>query len=357
MKKDFVMGKNNSIPVLNNQELSTFASQMGMMLSAGITIEEALRLLEQDTESLEGKVVIHDIYDVLETGKSLYISMKESGHFPKYVLDMVNIGEQTGKLDTVFSSLADYYEREEAIAEGIKQAITYPFVMIIMMLCVIIVLIAKVMPVFQQVYEQLGTTMTGISASILRLGGTLSRFSILFIIVFCIIVLGYVIFTRTEKGRLVFHNFVTHFPLTKNMYDKMAASRFSSALSIAMSAGFTTLESIIMVEQLITNALYKKKITLCKTLMEEGEEFSDAAVKSGIFSGSYGRMVSVGYKSGMLDSVMEKVSQRYEYEIDKEVNNFVSVLEPTLVAILSVIVGMILLSVMLPLMGIMSQIG
>lgn len=351
------MSKNNTIQILNNQELTTFTSQMGMMISAGITIDEALRLLEQDTESLEGKVVIHDIYDVLETGKSLYISMKESGHFPKYVLDMVNIGEQTGKLDTVFASLAEYYEREEAIADGIKQAITYPFVMIIMMLCVIIVLISKVMPVFQQVYEQLGTTMTGISASILKLGGTFSRFSIIFILIFCAVVLAYIIFTKTEKGKAVFYKFVTHFPLTRTLYDKIAASRFSSALSIAMSSGFTTIESIIMVEQLITNNLYKKKITLCKTLMEEGSEFSEAAVKSNIFSGSYGRMVSVGYKSGRLDSVMEKVSQRYEYEIDREVNNFVSVLEPTLVAILSVIVGMILLSVMLPLLGIMSQIG
>lgn len=347
----------NKLTPLTNHEISVFSNQMSMMLSAGITIDEALRLLEQDADTTEGKLLIHEIYDILETGTSLNHAIKESGLFPKYVVDMVTIGEQTGKLDTVFASLADYYDREEAIADSIRQAVTYPFIMIIMMLCVITVLIAKVLPSFKQVYEQLGSSVSGVSATILGVGDALGKYSAVFIIIFALLVGLYVYFTRTAAGRVVFQNLAAHLPIMGDMYDKIAAGRFSSGMALALGSGFTAMEAVIMVEQLITNKVYSKKITRLKALMDEGDLFSDAAVKAGIFSGTYGRMVSIGFKSGMLDSVMNRVAQRYELEVDRAIGHFVSILEPTLVAILSVIVGLILLSVMLPLMGIMSQIG
>lgn len=342
---------------LSNNEISAFASQMGMMISAGITVDEALRLIETDSDTEEGKELIKTIYTTLEDGNTLYHSMSVSGLFPKYVLDMVNIGEQTGNLDNVFSSLADYYEREENIAEGIKQAVTYPFIMIIMMLCVILVLIIKVLPIFQQVYEQLGTSMTGISASILNLGTTMGNYSAIFITVFILIIIGYFYFTKSEKGKLQLQDFAAAFPITKSLYDKISAGRFASGMALAIGSGFTTEEAVVMIRELITNKIYDKKIDACNEFMHDGMVFADAAVKAEIFSGTYGRMVSIGFKSGNLDVVMGKVATRYEREVDQEIGHFVSILEPTLVAILSIIVGMILLSVMLPLMGIMSSIG
>lgn len=342
---------------LSNHEISTFASQMGMMLSAGITVDEALRLLETDSDTNEGRDLIKRIYETLEDGNSLYTSMSESGLFPKYVLDMVNIGEQTGNLDNVFSSLSEYYEREESIAEGIKQAVTYPFIMIVMMLCVILVLMIKVLPIFQQVYEQLGTSMTGISASILNLGQTMGRYSAVFVIIFVALIAAYFYFTKSDNGKLRLEKFASSFILTRNLYDKIAAGHFASGLALAIGSGFTTEEAIEMVEQLITNEQYRNKIKKCRELMDDGVVFADAVVQSDIFSGSYGRMVSIGFKSGQLDRVMSKVATRYELEVDREIGHFVSILEPTLVAILSIVVGMILLSVMLPLMGIMSSIG
>lgn len=342
---------------LSIHEISTFSSQMGMMISAGITVDEALRLLATDAETEEGKALITGIYETLEDGNTLYQSMASSGLFPKYVLDMVNIGEQTGNLDNVFSSLADYYDREEAISEGIKQAVTYPFIMIAMMLCVIIILIVKVLPIFQQVYEQLGTSMTGLSASILNLGNTLSRYSVVFVGILVICVILYVLVTKTESGRAKLDAFAAAFPLTRELYDKIAAGRFSSGMALAIGSGFTTEEAMLMVRQLVSNKEYNKKVDKCYEYMNDGMVFSDAAVKSEIFSGTYGRMVSIGFKSGKMDVVLSKVATRYEVEVDREIGHFVSILEPTLVAILSIVVGMILLSVMLPLMGIMSSIG
>ncbi len=330
---------------------------MSMMLSAGITVSESLRLVEQDAQTDEGAELVNTIYTTLEKGHTLHESMEESGVFPKYMLDMVHLGEETGKLDTVFSSLADYYDRNESINSGIRQAVTYPFIMIAMMLCVIIVLVAKVLPVFQSVYEQLGTTMTGISATILNAGGALGAYSIIFICVFCIFVLAYVYVNESAKAREFVSDLGARFFLTRNLFDKIAAGHFASGMALAISSGFPTEEAMNMVEQLIANKEYKKKITLCKAMIAEGTSFADAAVKSNVFSGTYGRIIATGYKSGMLDSVMNKVAAKYEEEIDHEIGRFLSIIEPTLVAVLSLVVGLILLSVMLPLMGIISQIG
>lgn len=351
------MVQSNEIHPLTNKEISTFSSQMSMMISSGITIDEALRLIEHDSDTLEGKALIHDIYEYLENGKSLSYAMTESGYFPKYVLDMVHIGEETGKLDQVFESIAEYYEREEAVAEAIRQAVTYPFVMIIMMLCVIAVMITKVLPVFSDVYEELGASMTGVSAAIMNMGNNLSQYSIAILALIVLLIALYVFYAKTEKGHAAFEKIAISFPLTRELYDKISAGRFSSGMALAISAGFSAPQALALVEKLLTNRRYLKKVQLCKALMENGENFAEATVNSEIFEGAYGRMVSIGFKSGKLDSVMEKVSKRYEMEVDREMGHFISILEPTLVAILSVIVGMILLSVMLPLMGIMSQIG
>lgn len=352
-----IMKKKAETKLLSNTEIAFFCGQMSMMMSAGITVSEALHLLQEDTENTQGKDFIFSMAKMLDSGNSFYESLLDSGVFPKYVLDMIHIGEQTGNLDEVFSSLASYYEREENISKGIRSAVTYPFIMIAMMLCVILVLIVKVLPVFEQVFEQLGSSMTGLSASILHLGRNISNYSALFVILFGIMVLLYLFFTHSPSGREKLRDFAAGFPLTKDLYSSIAAGRFSSGMALALRSGFHTEEGLLMVKELITNKHYLKKIDACHEYMKSGENFSEAVIHANIFSGTYGRMVHIGFKSGKLDEIMAKIALQYENDVDYKINHFVSILEPTLVAILSVVVGMILLSVMLPLMGVMSSIG
>lgn len=349
--------KTGAVKALSNPEIASFCGQMSMMLSAGITVSEALRLLQADAESDEGKDIIFSMVAELDNGSNFYEAARHPGVFPKYVLDMIRIGELTGNLDDVFSSLSAYYEREENISKGIRSAVTYPFIMITMMLCVILVLMIKVLPVFEQVFEQLGSTMSGLSASILHLGQSISRYSALFVILFVVLVGIYIFFTRFASGREKLRDFAAGFLPTKDLYNSIAAGRFSSGMALALRSGFNTEEGLLMVKELITNKLYLKKVDACHEYMKAGENFSEAVIHAEIFSGTYGRMVGIGFKSGKLDEVMSNVASRYENDVDYKINHFVSILEPTLVALLSIVVGMILLSVMLPLMSIMSSIG
>ncbi|MFV0362077.1 MAG: type II secretion system F family protein [Suipraeoptans sp.] len=152
--------KHQNITPLSNMEVSAFCSQMSMILNAGISSIEGIDLLIEDSESSDEKALLNIIQESLGETGSIYESLLSTKAFPEYMLNMVNIGEQTGQMDSVFDALATHYEREASISQSIKNAVTYPMIMVTMMIVVILVLITQVMPIFNQVFKQLGSEMT-----------------------------------------------------------------------------------------------------------------------------------------------------------------------------------------------------
>lgn len=343
--------------LLSNAEISSFCSQTAMILNAGITPYEGMNILLQDTTDAKGKALIEEIIGVCGQGESFTTALKSTGVFPEYVLHMVELGEQSGNLDDVMQSLTAYYDHEEMIADSIRSAVRYPLIMIGMMLLVIYVLLTRVLPIFNEVFLQLGSEMTGVSSSLLRLGNTLNSGSIIILIVVIAVFILYFLGFRTKKGKAITTAFLNEFALTKGFYDRVAAGRFASGLAMTISAGLDTYSSIDLVREIIEHKRTVDKIDVCKKCLMEGDNLSEALEKARIFSSLYSRMVSVGFRTGSIDVVMAKISENYEKETEKKLQEIIAILEPTLVIILSLIVGLILLSVILPLMGIMSSIG
>lgn len=243
------------------------------------------------------------------------------------------------------------------MAKNIKSAVSYPLVMLGMMIVVIFVLIVKVLPVFNEVFQQLGTGLGGISGTILSLGNTVSRYALVFVLVAAVIAGLFLYFAFTAKGRRQIRVFARSFLPTRKLMEKIACSRFASGMYLSLSSGLDTDQSLEMVSRLVDHPVIQEKIRNIQALILEGTSFADAVSQTNMFSGIYARMVSIGYKTGAMDDVMKQISAQYDEEIDSRMSDLVAKLEPTLVAILSIIVGLILLSVMLPLMGIMSNIG
>lgn len=342
---------------LSNQEMAAFCDQIAMVLNAGIAPMEGVSIMLEDTRSEEGKEILRSIVDMCDEGESFYNSVEQTGVFPKYALDMIKIGEQSGKLEEVMRSLAFHYTREENIRRGIKNAVTYPLMIVTMMLVVILVLIIKVLPIFNDVFAQLGTEMTGFSRTLMNVGSAISRYSIVFVALLAVIVILYFVFSKTSWGRKKFTGFLSKFFATRGLYEKIASGRLASGLSLTINAGLDMDEGLSLVESLVDNSDLQKKIEKCREQMNEGVSLSDALCENEIFSNMYARMINVGFKTGSVDTVLKKIADGYEEEVDERMSNLISVLEPTLVIILSVIVCMILLSVMLPLMAVMSSIG
>ncbi len=343
--------------LLSHYEISVFCRQTTMLLKAGIAPALGIDILMQDTEDPKGKALLQKIQEPLREGASYQEAIAATGAFPDYMLNMIAIGEQSGTLDTVMENLANYYEHEDNIRTNLKSALSYPLIMIGMMFVVIIVLITQVLPIFSQVFAQLGTSMNAFSQSLLNLGNHLNDYSVILVCILAVIVLVFLYFTRTEAGKRQFVGFASRFGLTKSLYDGIAAGRFASGMALALSSGMDTFNGLDLTLKLVENKAISEKIDRCKKLIIEGESFPDALSQAEIFSKLYSRMVSVGFRSGSMDIVMKQIADRYESDTDRRIYSIIAVLEPTLVIILSLIVGMILLSVILPLMGIMSSIG
>ena len=342
---------------LTNEELAAFCGQVSILLHAGITPIEGIRILLSDTTDSGSKQLLQAIIDAVENGDSFAESLATVGVFPDYVLNTIKLGEEAGSLDEVMTSLANYYERESQISESIRSAVTYPVVMIIMMLCVIVILITRVLPIFNQVFVQLGSEMTGFAASLMNVGSALKNYSVVFMTVIAVIVALSVYFAKSTSGRNAVRKVASKMHVFKSFYEGIACGRFASGMALAMSAGLDTFESLRLVGKLVEHKAMEEKIEVCRASIEKGDNLAEGLKAAKIFSNVNNRMVAVGFKTGEIENVMNKIAEEYERKTEKKINEIISVIEPTLVIVLSIIVGLILLSVILPLMGIMTSIG
>ena len=348
------MTSEKHLPPLSNAETSAFCSQMAMILRSGISSIEGISiLLEDSTDSGETELLQQINQTLLETGR-LDQALDATGAFPSYMVQMTRLGEESGQLDNVMNSLALYYEKEASLSQSIKNAVTYPFLMILMMILVILVLLTKVMPVFQQVFRQLGTEMSGLSLAVLNLGMFLNRHTAVCIAVLLLLAFGFLALFKTKGGHNILRRISRSFPGMRALYQRMAARRFASGMALTLSSGLPPLECLRLSQGLIEDPDFSAQLQQCESAVDEGENLCDTLLNHHIFSGLYAKMASIASRSGVLDEVMEKIAVQYEEDIDTRLSQFLGAIEPTLVIILSVIVGIILLSVMLPLISIMA---
>lgn len=342
---------------LSNQETASFCGQYAMLLKSGIAPLEAAGILMSDTTDPSGKELLSNLFHILRTGEKFHVALSMCNVFPPYVISMIKIGEESGNLDSVLESLEIFYEHEDNLADNFRNALMYPMIMIIMILMIVIVLITKVMPIFSQVFAQLGTAMSGLSQTLLSLGSALNRWSLVLIVILVLLGAFMIFTTQTRHGFSFLQKISKHIKPLNDLFLDNGVSRFASGMALAISSGMDTYTSLNLLKSIVENEEISKKIDICQKQIQQGDSFPEALKNANIFSNVYTRMVMVGFRTGSMEKVLHQISTRYEQKTNKKISLVLSTLEPTLVIVLSLIVGLILLSVILPLMGIMSSIG
>lgn len=342
---------------LTKLEIASFCDQIAMIIKAGITPKDGLELMLSDAKDQATKDLLEALLVHSRQGESFSKCVKESGYFPKYVINMIALGEETGDLDDVLVALRNYYEHEEMLSDSIRSAVTYPVIMIIMMMLIIILLITKVLPLFNQVFDQLGAQLNGVSAMLLSLGQVFQTYSVIIMVTLFVILLVFFITLRTPKGRVILNTLLIKGPITRKFERDIAFGRFARGMALTLSSGMKIYTAIDLVVELVEHKEVQKQIVNMKEFIMDGKNFSEALNEAGIFSRLYSRMIFIGVKSGNVDMVLENIATLYEEDTERKLNNFISIIEPTLVISLSLVVGMILLSVILPLLGIISGLG
>lgn len=332
--------------------ISFLCSEIRLIVKSGIPLEEAFSIMAEEESDRETSQILSEIAKRIGEGDSLQDVFAASGKFPAHMIDMIEMGYSTGYLEEVFAQLAKYYDREARLRDSIRNAVMYPAVLLVMMLFVIFILIIKVLPVFKSVFDQLGGSMSGLAAALMNAGAFAGQHIIAAAAVIAVVIAACAALTvkRHREGR------ITVF-MTDRLHRMEGSARFAAAMSMAVSSGLSIDEAVEMAVKMDFDKDTKAAILKIKESMDEGTEFADAMKESGLFSNIYNRMIGLGARSGSMDRVLEEVSERMDRAVSDELDSLVGKIEPTMVIILSLITGAILLSVMLPLMEIMNNIG
>lgn len=335
---------------LKQKEIAAFCTQLELLINAGITPYESISLMIEDSTSKVERDFLVLIENELKNGSTLSESLVATNLFPVFLTNMLALAEETGTLDTVLKNLAIYYERIDNIYESIRGSLLYPVIMLAVMFVMVFILMSSILPTINQVYVSLGTTLTGFTGFLFNLSRILQSASA---IIYCI----FFIDTLVLVGIYHYSNKHQKYILTRNLSYNLACAQFGACLSLITSSGIDIYRGLVIAKTIISNETLLSKIDASMQYIKEGDYIYEALKKGQIFHPIQLRMLEIGFKTGNPDYVLDKISNQYGEDLLNKLHRVLSAVEPTLVIIFSIIVGLILISALLPLIGIMSNIG
>lgn len=346
--------KHNSI---SHGELASLCLELSMLFHSGVGTGDALTLLAEESDPAY-QAMLTGMADRVDAGFTLSAAMRETERFPAYVCGLVEVGERAGRTEEALSALSRYYERRARLDRRIKSALLYPAVMLLLMLVVIGVLLMKVLPIFDDVYASLGGRLTGVAGGLLTLGRWLDGAMPVLWVLMAAVVLFLAAFAALPAFREKLTGLWRNSRGDRGVARKMNDARLAQALSMGMASGMPLEEALELASGLLDDVPQTKERCLnCRARLEQGERLAAAMRDSELLPSRACRLLELGQRSGTGDAAMEKIADDLSEESEAALEERVSRVEPALVLVCSILVGLILLSVMLPLMHIMSAIG
>lgn len=342
---------------LSAQALSEFCRELAVLLHAGVYVSDALSLLSQE-ENAPNKKLLTDMLEKVDEGAALSAAMESCNAFPGFVTGMVRVGEQSGRLEEALDALAKHYEARQRTARQMRNALAYPALLMLLMLVVIAVLLVKVLPVFDTVYASLGGQLTGLAAGLLYLGGVLQAILPILLGVLGIAAIGVLLFSCCTAVRERVVMLWRRMMGDRGMMKKQNNAQFAQALAMGLRSGLSLEEAADLAALLLADVPdAAARCAQCAARLADGAALAEALESTGFLSASACRLLSVGLRGGNGDVVMDQIAQQLTDEAAQTLEDRMAKIEPAMVLGASIAVGVILLSVMLPLMNILSAIG
>ncbi len=338
-------------------ETATFCRQAAMILRSGILLYDGMEVLYRNYQDTPYGETFEKIYNGVRDGGTLYEGVQAAGIFPAYMVQMVRAGEMTGNLDEVLDQLADYYEKEHRLRATVRSAVSYPLVLVAMLAVVIGILVVRVLPIFSQVFRSLGVGVGGAAGAVLTGGVVLGRVMLVVVALLLLAALATALLWRSGGQAKVLAVAGRLCPPIRRLQKKQAAQRFAQVISMVLKSGYSLEKALELLPQMMGDEALADKARQCQQLMKEEGDFAAAIEQLELFGPLQERMIRVGVQTGRTDQVLAQVADLYDEEVTDGIQSMAARVEPILVAVLTVIIGGILLSVMLPLAGILTTLG
>ena len=339
------------------QYLPVFCRELHQLVRSGIPAAEGLSLLREDETDPEVLSWLEELCKLTEEGAPLAEALTAAQAFPTYMTDMVSLAEQTGRLEDALLSLQRHYERQLRMKAEIRGAVTVPAVLLLVMIAVVILLITQVLPVFDRTFAQLGVSMGGVAAGMMRAGTALAKAGTWIAALLAVMAAAALVIGLVPDLREKFTAWFKYRHGGRGVLGQLAASRFASSMAMATASGLSMDESVELAAKLCGGAReIDEKTAKCRAAIENGDSPADALAGCGMFTNRDCRLLKLAERTGNLPETLEDLAARQEEESLRRIDRAVGAIEPAIVVITSVLAGVILLSVMLPLMGLLSGI-
>ena len=345
-----------AVQILSEEQISVFCRSLAMMLRSGVTMQEAVELFVQDGD--DASPLLHSTAQQMEKalgeGQSFAQTARDTGAFPEYALGVFSMAELSGRLDEVLDRLADYYDRQHALNERLRSTLTYPVALLLMMCGVLSVLVFSVLPMFVRVYNSLTGSLAASSYAYVLAASLIGRVSLVLAVAVSAVLLVLAVMLHTQKGREKLNGPMERSRFTRKAARQLAVSQMADTVSTMLASGA---EEDSALEQCIRQTSHtglRTALQACRSDMQQGTGMAQAFLRHKVLPPLYARMLQGGSESGSLPAAMESVALRMGQEAENALCRLIDDIEPVLIGFLTVSVGFTLLSVMLPLLGILS---
>lgn len=346
--------------LLESSALSAFCGSIATMLSAGIQTEEAVLMLAENRERSRFQEVCNHMYDNLVSGASFSEAMQTSGGFPTYAVEMAATGEQSGHLEQVMRNLEMYYDEEDRMFNKLRSAVGYPAALLVIMAAILLFTVLFILPVFSDVYQNMAGSLASTSFVSVGASTIVGWVALVVTVVFAVIALALWAASRSESGRNRVIHLFEGLPFTKRAMHQLALSRFTASLATYVSSGITNEEAMARAVRAVDHKQLKTRIEAARDSMidlDNPRSLAQAISENGVFEPLYARMLNVGMRSGSSDETLAQMSSTFFDDAVAQIDQSLDSLEPLLAAFLTIAIGVTLIAVMLPLVGIMGSIG
>lgn len=340
---------------LGADALSVLCYQLSLFLKAGIGLEEGLGLLVQDAPDGKASAVVAQLCRALAAGESFSVALERQGSFPVYMVHMIEIGQISGRLEQVLDALYRYYRRQGELNFAVRRAVFYPAVMSVLVCSLFLVLIARVLPVFQQTLAQTGVSLSPLAHGFLRTGeyGKYLAGGLAVMLALGAAILLLWSHYKGKRGQVLGSSLLSRGAVGL----AVKRSRFTNAMALMLSSGLPLDEAVERAGKLLDGTDTSPLVAQCHAQMEAGISFAKTMGNSGLLDGMQSALLDAGFRTGNPERAMEEVASRCQEDADERITQIITRTEFALVAGLCLSVGIVLLSVMLPLLGILSAIG
>jgi len=334
------------------REKSLFCRQFTSLLRAGVTIIDSLGMLAEQTENKGFAKAIKDVQTNIQKGETLGNSMRQlPEYFPSMLVNLVDAGEASGSLDVSLERMAIQFEKDAKLQGMIKKAMIYPIVVCFVAIGVVILMLAYVVPTFMEMFADLDIEMPALTVAVMAASEFVQSHLLLILGIIIALVIGIKYFKDTPRGKAMLGYLGVKIPALANFTVKSSASRLARTLSTLLYAGIPMVEAVEITAHTMTNVLFRDALLEAKEEILKGVPLSEPLKASGLFPPMVVHMTSIGEETGDMEAMLEKMADYYDEEVELATQSMMAALEPMIIVVLAIIVGVLVGAVVMPMLS------